>query len=99
MTCLQKRRGVAEYQRLEWTTNSIFGLQRLAFEEAGQGGTWSNADGDIPVAQKGQFLAGLDISDRKHPKIGKLTQSAVRSEVIKMLGKEITRETTAGSTF
>ncbi len=66
MTCLQRRHGIAEYQRLEWSTNGIFGLQRLAYEEIGQG-TWSKADSDVPVTRMGEMLAGLDIRDKKHP--------------------------------
>lgn len=72
MTCLQKRRGVTEYERLEWTTNSMFNLQRLAYEGAGQGGRWSHADGDIPVTEKGEVLAGLDIGDKRYPRIGRV---------------------------
>jgi hypothetical protein len=51
---------------LEWSHTSMLQLQRLAHEEAGYG-NWSACDGDTPVTQPGELLAGLDIRDVKHP--------------------------------
>jgi len=69
MTCLQRKHGIARYQRLEWSTNSFLQLQRLAYEEGGQG-SWSERDGDVPVTEREELLAGLDIEDPKNPRIG-----------------------------
>lgn len=101
MTYLQKKRGVAEYERLIWTTNSIFNLQRLAYEGAGQGGTWSYADGDIPITHEGELLAGLNIGDRRYPMIGRVRgidegrRERGEVEIVEVgLAKKMTRETT-----
>lgn len=71
MTCLQRRRGIAEYKRLKWSTDAFLQLQRLAYEGAGQG-TWSYADGDVPVTKKDDMLAGLNLMDPRHPRIANL---------------------------
>ncbi|OCL08920.1 hypothetical protein AOQ84DRAFT_388517 [Glonium stellatum] len=54
------------YARLEWHTNSILQLQRLAHEQIGAG-TWLRADGETPVTLPGDRLAVLDIKDGEHP--------------------------------
>ncbi|KAK4445119.1 hypothetical protein QBC34DRAFT_413567 [Podospora aff. communis PSN243] len=69
MTCLQRKHNIAKYQRLEWSTNGFLQLQRLAYEEVGQG-SWEGADGDVPVTKKGDVLSGLDLEDEKRPIIG-----------------------------
>lgn len=50
LTCLQRRRRVREYQRLEWCANGVLQLQRLAHEGIGSGGgPWDGSDGDVPM--------------------------------------------------
>ncbi|KAL1651891.1 hypothetical protein SLS58_000014 [Diplodia intermedia] len=56
------------YARLEWCANETLQLQRLAHEELGMG-TWSKCDGDVPVTEKGERLAMLDLTDSKHPRL------------------------------
>jgi hypothetical protein len=56
------------YARIEWHSTTTMQLQRLAHEGVGSG-TWSGADGSIPVTRGGEFLAPLDISDPNHPRL------------------------------
>ncbi|KAB2576207.1 hypothetical protein DBV05_g5244 [Lasiodiplodia theobromae] len=64
----QKRRNLDSYSRLEWCTNETLQLQRLAHEELGMG-KWEGCDEDVPVKEKGERLAVLDVSDLKHPRL------------------------------
>ncbi|KAL9615740.1 MAG: hypothetical protein Q9160_009297 [Pyrenula sp. 1 TL-2023] len=63
---LQKWRKSSIYPRLEWITNESLQLQRLAHEELGAG-TWSGGTKIIPTTAKGECLAVLDVSNKKHP--------------------------------
>lgn len=58
----------AAYARLEWSSNAILQLQRMAHEQVGRG-TWSNTAGVNPVTLSDEKLAVLDISDEKHPQL------------------------------
>lgn len=60
--------GRTRYPKLEWATNEILQLQRLAHEASGTG-TWSRGTGPIPVTRPGDLLAVLDIADPTHPKL------------------------------
>ncbi|KAK5655220.1 hypothetical protein OQA88_6119 [Cercophora sp. LCS_1] len=80
MACLQRRRGVAEYRRLEWSTNGFLQLQRLGYETVGQG-TWSNADGDVPVTKRGEVLAQLDTRDPRFPRVGRFAEESVQDQI------------------
>ena len=57
---------------MTWQLDSIFQLQRMAFEEAGLG-TWKGGRNDVPVTEKGEQF-GIAIEwDKLHPSIrGKL---------------------------
>ncbi|KAF2138136.1 uncharacterized protein K452DRAFT_361593 [Aplosporella prunicola CBS 121167] len=66
--CIQRRRSLDCYTRLEWNTNDTLQLQRLAHEELGLG-TWSGAADGIPVTRSGEKLAVLDLTDPHHPKL------------------------------
>ncbi|KAL9108532.1 MAG: hypothetical protein Q9227_006747 [Pyrenula ochraceoflavens] len=59
-----------KYSRLEWAVNDILQTQRLAHEELGIG-DWKGCAGvgAIPVTEKGQHLAVLDVQDPKHPRL------------------------------
>ncbi|KAL9112917.1 MAG: hypothetical protein Q9227_002781 [Pyrenula ochraceoflavens] len=63
-------RRAIKYSRLEWTSNDILQTQRMAHEELGLG-TWDGCVGasTVPVTQKGELLAALDVSDSKHPRL------------------------------
>jgi hypothetical protein len=67
MSCLQRRK-YKQYELLEWSTNNVLQLQRLAYEEMGFG-TWSRGDELIPVTKEGELLAALDIADESHPRL------------------------------
>lgn len=40
----------------------------MAHEELGAG-TWIEATGDVPMTEKDQYLAKLDVSNEKHPRL------------------------------
>lgn len=68
VACIQHRRNLDIYERLEWTVNETLQLQRLAHEELGVG-TWLNCDRDVPVMERAERLGVLDISERTHPRL------------------------------
>lgn len=65
---LQRRRGkaICHYRHLEWVTNETLQLQRMVHEELGLG-TWTETASSIPVTEKDEKLAVLDVSDETHP--------------------------------
>lgn len=68
LTYLQYRYRYREYQNLEWCSNHVLQLQRMAHEEVGCG-TWNNTDGYAPVTHPAETLAMLDIADPAHPRL------------------------------
>lgn len=62
---------MTKYARLEWFTNDALQTQRLAHEELGIEATWNGCAGvrAVPITEKGEMLAVLDISDPKHPRL------------------------------
>lgn len=64
---IEKRLRKPRYSRLEWSVNDFLQLQRLAHEEIGFG-TWDGCAGDstVPVTDKDETLAVLDMSDLQH---------------------------------
>lgn len=65
---LRHRKSHWSYAQLEWQTNSILQLQRLAHEGVGQG-TWSNTLSTVPITEKGEELGILDVSNATHPRL------------------------------
>ncbi|KAL1634241.1 hypothetical protein SLS58_010785 [Diplodia intermedia] len=65
---IQRRRNLDTYARVEWNMNETLQLQRLAHEELGVG-AWRRCDTDIPVTERFDRLAVLDLSDRSHPRL------------------------------
>ncbi|KAI0551764.1 hypothetical protein F4679DRAFT_537883 [Xylaria curta] len=63
---LHQKMSYKQYQHLEWTTNTVLQLQRLAHEEVGFG-TWSEGTETIPVIKAGSILGSLDITNPNHP--------------------------------
>lgn len=57
---------------LEWFTDDLFQLQRLAHEEIGLG-TWSNCAGSgaVPFTEKGELLGIIEARDPYHPRLVK----------------------------
>lgn len=67
---VDKLRKINQYSRLEWFTNDLLQLQRLAHEEL-EYGTWGDCAGAkaVPVTEKDEFLAVLDMDDPSHPRL------------------------------
>ncbi|KAL9615737.1 MAG: hypothetical protein Q9160_009298 [Pyrenula sp. 1 TL-2023] len=65
---IQQRFNMNPYQRLEWATNEALQLQRMAHEELGAG-IWTGAAETIPLTEKDDKLATLDISEERHPRL------------------------------
>ncbi|KAI1179955.1 hypothetical protein F4777DRAFT_355236 [Nemania sp. FL0916] len=63
---LHKKWGLGTFAHLEWNTNAILQLQRLAHEPIGFG-TWSKGAVEVPVTEAGDLLGCLDISNPDHP--------------------------------
>ncbi|KAI0857162.1 hypothetical protein F4860DRAFT_518157 [Xylaria cubensis] len=63
---VQTRGKLSPYSRLEWDTNGVFQLQRLAHEERGIG-EWTAADKTIPETKPPISLVHLNISNLEHP--------------------------------
>jgi len=72
---LRKHRGFRTYHQLEWASNEVFQLQRLAHEGLGLG-TWSRATGSVPITRPGEVLGILDLSDPAHPRLRAVGRSA-----------------------
>ncbi|KAI0439641.1 hypothetical protein F4803DRAFT_530345 [Xylaria telfairii] len=68
LAALHDRWGYQQHAYLEWVSQETFQLQRLAHEELGLG-TWSGATSAIPTVELGDKLAGLDVTDPKHPRL------------------------------
>ncbi|KAK0720238.1 hypothetical protein B0H67DRAFT_180194 [Lasiosphaeris hirsuta] len=84
MSHLQRKYRMAEYRRLEWSTNGILQQQRLAFEGVGQG-MWSRTDSHVPMTRKREHLAELDISNRSHPRLGSITVAEKKEPTLSLL--------------
>lgn len=60
------KKGYRQYAHLEWTTNTVLQLQRLAHEELGLG-TWSGCADTVPTTKPAEVIASLDITNIHHP--------------------------------
>ncbi|KAI0545584.1 hypothetical protein F4679DRAFT_560534 [Xylaria curta] len=69
LAALQHRWGFQQYAHLEWASQETLQLQRLAHEELGFG-DWSGATDAIPTTKLDDKLAGLDLRNPKHPRLG-----------------------------
>ena len=58
-----------DFKRLQWILDEKLQLQRLAYEEAGQG-QWSGGTDAVPVTTKGQTFGMPKHVDRLHPRLG-----------------------------
>lgn len=61
--------GWKDYKRLQWILDEKLQMQRLAYEEAGQG-QWSGGADAVPVTSKGDMLGVPVHVDRLHPRLG-----------------------------
>ena len=70
----QKRRWKA-YKSLQWTLDNKLQLQRLAYEEAGQG-HWSGGTDSVPVTRRGDKLGVPKTADDKHPRLSRVWEQS-----------------------
>ena len=61
---------IADYKCIQWALDEKFQLQRLAYEEAGQG-TWSGALSAVPITKSGEVIGIPNGIDRDHPRLSK----------------------------
>ena len=66
---LRRRFGWKDYKRLQWIVDEKLQLQRLAYEEAGQG-QWSGGLDAVPVTKNGELLGLPGHVDSSHPRLG-----------------------------
>lgn len=59
-----------EHKPLHWVLDDTFQMQRLAYEEAGQG-TWTGGSSAIPVTAPGDRIGLPKGADRHHPRLSK----------------------------
>lgn len=57
-SCLYRRYKFREYAHLEWTTNAILHLQRMAHQGV-DSGSWTRQMDNIPTTKHGEILAEL----------------------------------------
>ena len=57
-----------KYKSLQWTLDEKLQLQRLAYEEAGQG-NWSGCAGSVPVMKKSDRIGVPNCVDEMHPRL------------------------------
>lgn len=65
---MQRRRNYDAYASLEWAMNETLQLQRMAHEEVGMG-SWRNCNKDVPITERRDRLAMLDLGDLEHPRL------------------------------
>lgn len=68
LSCLDRRAGRHRYSHLEWRSNGVLQLQRLAYEGAGTG-TWTRTTECVPLTKPDEYLALLDASDPGHTRL------------------------------
>ena len=59
-----------EYKSLQWTLDGKLQLQRLAYEEAGQG-HWTGGANSVPLMKKGDLIGVPEGVDTTHPRLGR----------------------------
>ncbi|KAL9638460.1 MAG: hypothetical protein Q9164_001539 [Protoblastenia rupestris] len=59
-----------DHKRLQWVVDEKLQLQRLAYEEAGQG-HWSGGADAVPLARKDENFGFIGEIDKKHPRFRK----------------------------
>ena len=69
-----------DYKSLQWTLDDKLQLQRMAYEEAGQG-HWSSGESSVPVTEKGDKLGIPEGVDAAHPRLSKAQRLFSDSEI------------------
>ena len=70
-----------EYKGLQWTLDEKLQLQRLAYEEAGQG-HWSGGADSVPLMKNGDLIGVPEGVDTTHPRLGRLWRHSESGSVI-----------------
>lgn len=70
MGFIRRKRHWKEYKSLQWTVDNKLQLQRLAYEEAGQG-QWRGGTDSVPVTRKGDKVGMPENVDGKHPRLSR----------------------------
>ena len=70
MGFIRRKRHWKEYKSLQWTVDNKLQLQRLAYEEAGQG-QWRGGTDSVPVTRKGDKLGMPGNVDGKNPRLSR----------------------------
>lgn len=66
-----------DHKSLQWALDEKLQLQRLAYEEAGQG-RWSGGASGVPVTIKGDVFGVPGGVDRAHPRLGRVGRQAAK---------------------
>lgn len=73
---IRQKRNWKTYKSLQWTLDNKLQLQRLAYEEAGQG-QWSGGTDSVPVTRRGDKLGIPETVDGKHPRLSRACGQSV----------------------
>ena len=71
MGFIRRKRHWKEYKTLQWTLDDKLQLQRLAYEEAGQG-QWRGGTDSVPVTRRGDKFGVPETVDGKHPRLSRV---------------------------
>lgn len=71
MGFIRRKRHWEEYKSLQWTLDNKLQLQRLAYEEAGQG-QWRGGTDSVPVTERGDRIGMPRTVDGKHPRLSRV---------------------------
>lgn len=69
-----------EHKSLQWTLDGKLQLQRLAYEEAGQG-HWSGGASSVPLLRKGDLIGVPEGVDATHPRLGRVRRHSESGRV------------------
>ena len=75
MGFIRQKRQWKAYKSLQWTLDNKLQLQRLAYEEAGQG-HWSGGTDSVPVTRRGDKLGVPKTVDDKHPRLSRVWEQS-----------------------
>ena len=75
MDFIRQKRHWKAHKSLQWVLDGKLQLQRLAYEEAGQG-QWSGGTDSVPVTRRGDKLGIPETVDGKHPRLSRLWEQS-----------------------
>lgn len=65
---IRRKKGFDQYPLLEWHSNSTLQLHRMVHEALGYG-RWQNSRNGVPITEKGDLLAVIDVDNPHHMKL------------------------------